>query len=172
MFKDVCFDSGYLCHSETAHPTVNGRYLRNFTTLLGLILIIFLSRVAAALRIELADRKSPCTKAINKAVRSRPSKLLLTGLCDARGRESRWSRFRPARVRDQALRRSGTLCAGSNLSILQEPFEGLQASPLGNSGQRLHTVGGVDALTDESEQEKVEIFPGAPIGCEGHAMSL
>jgi hypothetical protein len=28
------------------------------------------------------------------------------------------------------------------------------------------------ALTDESEEEKVEIFPGAPVGCEGHAMSL
>jgi hypothetical protein len=27
-------------------------------------------------------------------------------------------------------------------------------------------------LTDESEEEKVEIFPGAPVGCEGHAMSL
>ena len=31
---------------------------------------------------------------------------------------------------------------------------------------------GVDAFTDESEQEKVEIFPGTPVGCEGHAMSL
>ena len=39
MLKDLCFDSGYLGHSETAHPTVNGRYLRHFTTLLGLILI-------------------------------------------------------------------------------------------------------------------------------------
>ena len=37
MFKDVCFDSGYLCHSETAHLAVNRRYLWNFTSLLGFI---------------------------------------------------------------------------------------------------------------------------------------
>jgi hypothetical protein len=73
---------------------------------------------------------------------------------------------------ETGLAASGTFCAGSNEPVLQEPFDGLQASPLGNTGQRLHTVGGINALTDKSEEEKVEIFPGAPVGCKGHAMSL
>ena len=64
------------------------------------------------------------------------------------------------------------LCSGSNEPVLEEPLDRLQASPLGNPGQRLHAVGGVNALTDESEEEKVEIFPGAPVDCRGHAMSL
>ena len=41
MFKDVGFDFGYLCHSKTAHPTVDRRYLWNFTSLLGFLHNLF-----------------------------------------------------------------------------------------------------------------------------------
>ncbi|MBV8675037.1 MAG: hypothetical protein JOZ33_16530 [Acidobacteriaceae bacterium] len=37
MLKDLCFDSGHVCQSDSPHLAVKGRYLWNFTTFLSLL---------------------------------------------------------------------------------------------------------------------------------------
>ena len=37
MLKDLCFDAGYVCQSDSPHLAVKGRYLWNFTTFLSLL---------------------------------------------------------------------------------------------------------------------------------------
>ena len=81
MLKDLCFDSGLCVPVWFVSPACKGTLSLELHHVFESSASILLNRVAAALRMELADRKSPCTKAINKAVRSRPSKLLLTKLC-------------------------------------------------------------------------------------------